>query len=132
MGPTQPPIQSVLGALSLGVSGCDVKLTTQPHLVPRSKNAWSYTSTPSVSYHGLVLSQSTGNILTLPYLWPDNGKLIQVCSSLVDHNILHIPMHLFIFRTSRIRYLTQSPATLTDGFSDLLVTGGKFWNDTLK
>jgi len=32
-----------------------VKLTTQLHLVPRSKNSWSYTSTPPIHLHGVVL-----------------------------------------------------------------------------
>jgi hypothetical protein len=36
----------VPGALSLGYSGRGVKLTTHLHLVPRSKNEWSYTSIP--------------------------------------------------------------------------------------
>jgi hypothetical protein len=33
-----------------------VKLTIHLHLVPRSKNAWSCTSTPLVRLHGVVLS----------------------------------------------------------------------------
>jgi hypothetical protein len=33
-----------------------VKLTTHPHLVPMSKNAWSYTSTPPKRLYGVVLS----------------------------------------------------------------------------
>jgi len=33
-----------------------VKLTTHLHLVPRSKNEWSYTSTPPIRLHGVVLS----------------------------------------------------------------------------
>jgi hypothetical protein len=33
-----------------------VKLTTHLHLVPRSKNEWSYTSIPPVLSHGVVLS----------------------------------------------------------------------------
>jgi hypothetical protein len=33
-----------------------VKLTTHLHIVPRSKNAWSYTATPPISLHGVVLS----------------------------------------------------------------------------
>jgi hypothetical protein len=46
LGPTQPPIQWIPGALSLGV-----KLTRREadHSPPSSvevKNAWSYTSTP--------------------------------------------------------------------------------------
>jgi len=39
-----------------GKGGLDVKLTTHLHLVPRSKNAWSYTSTPQIRRHGMVLS----------------------------------------------------------------------------
>jgi hypothetical protein len=54
--PTQPPIQMVTGALSLKVSGRVVKLTTLLDLVPRSKNAWSYTSTPSIRLHGVMFS----------------------------------------------------------------------------
>jgi hypothetical protein len=33
-----------------------VKLTTHLHLVPRSRNAWSYTSIPPIRLHGVVLS----------------------------------------------------------------------------
>jgi hypothetical protein len=33
-----------------------MKLTTHLHLVSRPKNAWSYTSTPPISLHGVVLS----------------------------------------------------------------------------
>jgi hypothetical protein len=34
------------GLFQLGESGRGVKVTTHLHLVPRSKNSWSYTSTP--------------------------------------------------------------------------------------
>jgi hypothetical protein len=40
-----------------------VKLTAHLHLVPRSKNEWSYNSTPSIRLHGVVLSKSTGTTL---------------------------------------------------------------------
>jgi hypothetical protein len=56
LGPTQPPVQWVLGSLSLGVKWPGVKLTTHLHLVPRLKNVWSYTSTPPVHLNGMVLS----------------------------------------------------------------------------
>jgi hypothetical protein len=37
LGPTQPPVERVLGILSPGVKRClGVTLTTHPHLVPRS------------------------------------------------------------------------------------------------
>jgi hypothetical protein len=44
-----------------------VKLTTHLHLVPRSKNEWSYTFTPPIRLHGVVLNKSTGTNLPLPF-----------------------------------------------------------------
>jgi hypothetical protein len=55
LGPTQPPIQWVPGGLFLGVKRPDVR-TTHLHLVPRSKNEWSYTYTPPIRLNGVVLS----------------------------------------------------------------------------
>jgi hypothetical protein len=61
LGPTQPPIQWVPGALSLGIkrAGCEAD-----HSSPSSaevKNAWSYTSTPPIRLHDVVLSlKNTG------------------------------------------------------------------------
>jgi len=34
---------------------CSMKLTTHLHLVPRSKDAWRYTSIPPIRLHGVVL-----------------------------------------------------------------------------
>jgi hypothetical protein len=56
LGSTQPPIQWVPGALSLGVKRPGREADHSPPLVPRSKNAWNYTSTPSIPLHGVVLS----------------------------------------------------------------------------
>jgi len=43
-----------------------VKLTTHLYLVPRSKNAWSYTSTPPIRLRGVMLvKKSTGT--TFPF-----------------------------------------------------------------
>jgi hypothetical protein len=39
-----------------GKAARGVKLTTHLHLAPRSKNEWSYTSTPPIHLHGVVLS----------------------------------------------------------------------------
>jgi hypothetical protein len=46
LGPTQPPVQWVPGALSLGVNGRVVKLTTHLHLVPRSRMVELYLHSP--------------------------------------------------------------------------------------
>jgi hypothetical protein len=55
LGPTQPPIQWVPGTLSLGVKGPGRE---GDHSPPSSAevNAWSYTSTPPICLHGVVLS----------------------------------------------------------------------------
>jgi hypothetical protein len=56
LGPTQPPIKWVPGALSLGVKRPGREAD---HSLPSSaevKNAWSYTSTPPIRLHGVVLS----------------------------------------------------------------------------
>jgi hypothetical protein len=43
LGPSQPPVQLVYGALSPGVKrGRGMTLTTHPHLVPRSKMSRNY------------------------------------------------------------------------------------------
>jgi hypothetical protein len=50
LGPTQPPIQWVPGALSLGVKRPGLEAV---HSLPSSaevKNAWSYTSTPQMAW----------------------------------------------------------------------------------
>jgi hypothetical protein len=54
--PTQPPIQWVPGALSLGVKRPGRKAD---HSFPSSaedNNSWSYTSTPLICLHGVVFS----------------------------------------------------------------------------
>jgi hypothetical protein len=50
LGLTQPRTQWVLGLFPRGWRGRGAKLTTQLHLVPRSKNAWIYTTTPQYAF----------------------------------------------------------------------------------
>jgi hypothetical protein len=56
LGPNQPPIQGVPGALSLGVKRPVREADHSPPSSAEVKNAWSYTSTPSVRLHVVVLS----------------------------------------------------------------------------
>jgi hypothetical protein len=56
LGPTQPPIQCVPGALSLGVKQPARKADHSPASSAEVKNAWSYTSTPPILLNGVVLS----------------------------------------------------------------------------
>jgi hypothetical protein len=50
-----PPIKWVPGALSRGLSGRDVKLTTHLQLVPRSRNVDLYIHSP-ICLHGVMLN----------------------------------------------------------------------------
>jgi hypothetical protein len=50
-----------------------MKLTTHLHLVPRSKNAWSYTSTPPIRLHGVVLSEAQDNFMERSPSWKANS-----------------------------------------------------------
>jgi hypothetical protein len=70
LGPTQPPIQLAQGALSLGVKRPWREAEHTPPSSADFKNTWSYTATPPVRLHGMVLSWSTGTILPLPLNLP--------------------------------------------------------------
>jgi hypothetical protein len=50
LGSIQPPIEWVSGALSPGVKGPGVKLTTHLQKMPRSRKMWLYTSTPPYAF----------------------------------------------------------------------------------
>jgi hypothetical protein len=56
LGPTQLPIQSVSGALSLGVKRSGREVDYSPPSNAEVKNEWSYTSTPPMRLHGVVFS----------------------------------------------------------------------------
>jgi hypothetical protein len=66
--PTQPPIQWVPGALSLEVKR-PRREADHFHLVPMWKNTWSYTFTPPIRLHGMVLLLPTS--LCLPFHFCD-------------------------------------------------------------
>jgi hypothetical protein len=55
LGTIQPPIQWVLGALSLVVKQLGHEVDHSPPSSAEVKNAWSYTSTPPIRLHGVVL-----------------------------------------------------------------------------
>jgi len=51
LGPTQPPVQWVLGVKQLGH-----EVDHSPPSSAEVKNVWNYTSTPPVHLHGMVLN----------------------------------------------------------------------------
>jgi hypothetical protein len=56
LGPTEPPVRLVPGALSLGVKRPGGACDLSPPSSAVVKNAWSYTSTSPIRLHGVVLS----------------------------------------------------------------------------
>jgi hypothetical protein len=56
LGPTQPPIHWVPGALSLGVKRPGRDADHSPPSSAEVKNTWSYTSTPPIRLRAVVLS----------------------------------------------------------------------------
>jgi hypothetical protein len=56
-GATQTPVQWLPGAFSLGVKWLGHEADHSPPSSAEVKNAWSYTSTPSICLHGVVLSK---------------------------------------------------------------------------
>jgi hypothetical protein len=68
LGPTQPPIQWVPGSPSLGVKRPGREADNSPHLVPRSKNAWSETSTPQYVFMAWFLNKHRDNFTFYIYL----------------------------------------------------------------
>jgi hypothetical protein len=56
VGPTQPPIQWVPGVLSLMVKRPGREADHSPPPSSKVKKAWSYTSTPPLPLHSVVLS----------------------------------------------------------------------------
>jgi hypothetical protein len=51
-----------------------VKLTTHLHLVPRSKNEWSYNSTPQYAFMVWCSVKAQGQLYLLPYQIMEIGE----------------------------------------------------------
>jgi hypothetical protein len=56
LGPTQPPIQWVPGVLFPGIKWPGREADHSPSSSAEVKNVWSYTTTPPIRHHGVVLS----------------------------------------------------------------------------
>jgi hypothetical protein len=56
LGPTQPPIQWVSGFISPGVKQPGREADHSPRSSAEVKYSWSFTSTPPIRLHGVVLN----------------------------------------------------------------------------
>jgi hypothetical protein len=68
LGPTQPPIQRVRGALSLGVKRPERESDHSPPSNAEVRNAWSYTSIPQYVFMAWCLVKYRDNF-TLPFTY---------------------------------------------------------------
>jgi len=76
--PTQPPIQWVAGALSLGVKRSGREADHLPPSNAEVKNAWSY-KTLAIRLHGVVLSykkEAQGQLYLYLYLYFSEQKIL--------------------------------------------------------
>jgi hypothetical protein len=60
LGPTQPLIRRVTGAVSLGVKWPGREADHSPSSTAEVETAWSYTSTLPIRLHGVVLVKAQG------------------------------------------------------------------------
>jgi hypothetical protein len=107
---TQPPIQWVPWALSLGIKWPGVNLTTHLHLVPRSKNAWSYTTTPPIHLHGGVFSlKKHRDNFTLTFITEGKDRFILITALYSNsHQCLRTTQFLTLNATNRSLVLRSS------------------------
>jgi len=71
LGPTQPPIQWVLDALPLGIKRPGREADDSLPYSADVKNAWSYTSTPPIRLHCVVLSLKHRDTFTFTFTRTD-------------------------------------------------------------
>jgi hypothetical protein len=95
LGPTQPPIQCIPGALSLRVKQLGHEADHQPPSSAEVKYVWSYTSITPTHLHGMVLSQAQGQLyltftLLSQFLPPPHLSIVMLSSHLLTTTILSL------------------------------------------
>jgi hypothetical protein len=91
LGPTQPLIQWLPGALSLGVKHLGHETDHLSSSSAKVKNAWSYTSTPPICLHGMALSYSTETAL------PFNVWKFHSPEFILRHILLMVQIHFWAY-----------------------------------
>jgi hypothetical protein len=80
LGPTQPPIQWVPGALSLRVKGPGREADHSPPSSTEDNNVWSYTSTPQYVFMAWCLFKHRDNLIYIFVLTSKVREIPVVCN----------------------------------------------------
>jgi hypothetical protein len=111
-GPPSLLCNGYQGLFPWGLSGRGAKLTTHPHLVPRSKNECSYTSTPQYAFMAWCLAKAQGQ-LYLYLLTFTNQEMIMILKKVNSEKAL---MHrytqrinLYLSRIQKCIYIIRQP-----------------------
>jgi hypothetical protein len=122
LGPTHSTVQWVPMALSLGVKKPGHEADHSPPSSAKVKNAWSYTSTPQVYLHGLVLKHRT----TLPVIFlPLSGnRFIRGFAYLMpEWSVVQKDMEIYWSRERNLKWLLLVTLFLFYSTVDDLVEG---------
>jgi hypothetical protein len=123
LGPTQPPIQWVLGALSLGVKRSGREAEHSPPSSAKIKNAWSYTSALQYVFMVWYLVKHRDNFTFTLIILSEQ----YVSWKLALHSTLNCPL------TSRLlspNIFLSTSFSLTCNLCSSLRTGDHFHNYT--
>jgi hypothetical protein len=77
LGPTQPPIHWLSGALSLGVKRLGCEADHSPPSSAYVKNAWSYTSTPQYVFMAWWLVKHRDFAFNFTFTLPWGGEIMK-------------------------------------------------------
>jgi hypothetical protein len=100
LGPTQPPIQWVPGAFSLGVKRPGREADHSPLSSAEVKNAWSYTSTPQYVFRAWCLVKHRDNFT---FTIHDEIKITLNLGNACFHSVQDLLSSRHIFETLKIK-----------------------------
>jgi hypothetical protein len=101
--PTQPPIQWVPGGSFPGGKRPEREAEHSPHLVPRSKNEWIYTSTPQYAFMAWCSVKAQGQLYLYLLLLKWLYSPMRTFASLMDLSQSPLSIDLTVSR-SHLRF----------------------------
>jgi hypothetical protein len=114
LGPTQPPIQWLPGATSLGLKRPGREADQSHPSSAEVKNAWSYIPNPPLQIHGVVLSKKKRSTATLPFSRVRSMDTVRPRFMCPDHVVRRIKKNPLSFAVFHFPFTCLSPNTYWD------------------